>query len=497
MAVLERARRFWSALSASQKILLGLVGGLLVLSLAWGSGAAAGEPMDRVLGAEADDASRAQVLDKLRQSGQPHEVRGREVWVPRGSAHRVLMDLAGDGVLSPQAIWKNLQESDPWASRAVLEKRSQIALQQYLEMMIRKIDAVRGASVVISPGQESGSFFRNGPRASASVSVQLHPGREFTSKNSQAIAGLVAGAVPGLERERVQLVVDGKPRRVGAPDSAAEKADSHREYERSIELDIEKRISEHLPMLGSVMIRIKAKASDSKSSELSRGRPQVVREKERRTTPAAPAPAAQPRIKGDAPDAVPAPPAPVQDREVEVDSVIGSEKRVETVDPAGAIEKITVSALYPYTVDKEGKELGPAGPSLDDLRAAIVKAAGPPCASEDVTVTRVPTRAPEPAPAEPALEGVVAWVSAHWTKAVLLAFAVLGLALLVRVVRGATAGGDVEEVRALATELGQAVEAAVRPAAGEGGAERERLREAARENPEALAASLRSWMESR
>ncbi len=490
MEFVDRARRFWSALTPSQKILLSLVGALVAVAIVWGSGAAAGEPMDRI---ETDEATRGQVLRKLQERNQRYEIREGGIFVPRGDAHRVMMELGGDGTLSPQAIWKWLADRDIFVTRWQLDKRFQIALQQQLEMMIRKVDAVRNASVVISPGDEGSRLFANGPKAKASVVVELHPGRDLTSKNAQAIAGLVASAVPGLDRDKVHITDStGRPFRVGVPDGGADLAGSHREYERSIELDIEQRLAAILPSM-SFKVSVRAKMRDSNSKQFKRERPKAVEEEERRRKETPQTPPSPGGIKGD--PAAPPPPAPSsgQDSELRTKYVF-DETETHQRDPAGQIEKITVGVLYPVQVDRDGKEIATPAIALEDVRTFVVKAAGPPCATEDVSVIRVPTRAPEALPETAPVVGAFAWLAAHWTQIALLAFAALGLAILVRIVRTATAGGEVEEIRALANDLGQAVEAAARPAEGE---PRQGLREMVRQSPEAVAASLKSWMEAR
>jgi flagellar M-ring protein FliF len=402
-----------------------------------------------------------------------------------------MLELAGEGTLSQQAVWKWLEERNIFASQWDKQTRYRIALQQQLEMMIRKVDAVRNASVVVSPA-EDGGLFKNSPKAKASVVIELHPGRELTSKNAQAIAGLVASAVPGLERDKVHITDSaGRPFRVGAPDVAADAAGSHWDYQRSIELDIERRLAAILPSM-SFKVSVRAQMSDQKSRQFKRERPKAVEEEERRRTEK-PSAAPSQGIKGD-PTAPPPPPAPTgQDSELRTKYVF-DETETQKSDPAGQIEKITVGVLYPVQIDKDGKEIATPGIPLEDVRTFVVKAAGPPCQPDDVSVIRVPTRAPEALPETAPVIGAFAWLAAHWTKIALFAFAVLGLAIMVRIVRGATAGGEVEEIRALATDLGQAVEAAVRPPEGE---PRQGLREMVRQNPEAVAASLKSWMEAR
>src|SRR6516162_3486733 len=125
---LENLGRMWAALNATQRVLLSASALLMVLLLVWGS-AGSVPTMVRVAGPEVDAAKRQQILSKFQERNQKHEVRGAEIFVPKEDADRVVLELAGEGSMTNNGVWKFLEQSDIFAPRWTQEKRFQIALQ--------------------------------------------------------------------------------------------------------------------------------------------------------------------------------------------------------------------------------------------------------------------------------------------------------------------------------------------------------------------------------
>ena len=76
--VTDYVKTMWGNLNNGQRLILGVLGGALVLSVVWGANAAAAEPMTRLVGAEVRDEERSQVLEKLKEKNQKFEVRDRK-----------------------------------------------------------------------------------------------------------------------------------------------------------------------------------------------------------------------------------------------------------------------------------------------------------------------------------------------------------------------------------------------------------------------------------
>jgi flagellar biosynthesis/type III secretory pathway M-ring protein FliF/YscJ len=480
----DAVRRFWSSLDAGRRAALGVAAVVALLLIGWGSRAAAGS-WQRVAGPELDEAARADVAKSLKQSGQRHEVRDGGVWVPKEDAERVVLELAGQGVLSDRAIWQWLDTTDVFAGPWQQDARYRVALQRKLESMIRKIDAVRNASVLITPASESHGFAFRGSTAKASVQVELKAGAKLTDANVRAIAGTVSGAVKGLEREAV-VIVDQKgiPYQVPRTEGAAIGAGDLQAIEAATEERIKAKI---LGLFRNALVEVKAfaKYTSERRSEKKydpRGIPE--HERERRVTPS-PLPPPTTGIKGggdlQAPVA-PSPAAPPQERELETKWKVG-ETQIDQQNPAGSIERVTVGILLPYPVDRDGKAIGET-PNLEQVRELAMQAGGIRNRG-DVSVMLVPTKAPEAAAPPAASERAFEWISDNAAAIGLIVLGLAALLVVVRLVRGAAGREEVVEIPA---------RPALAAGAGEGDVLRDTVREFVRRDPAEAASSLRSWM---
>jgi flagellar M-ring protein FliF len=500
---LENVGRMWAALNATQRVILSASAILMVLLLVWGS-ASSVQTMVRVAGPEVDAAKRQQILSRFQEHNQKHEVRGAEIFVPKEDADRVVLELAGEGTMSTNSVWKFLEQSDVFATHWDKDKRYQIALQTRLEGMIRSIETVRNASVLINPGSTAYAFGFAGSKPSASVQVELKDGALLTRNNVQAIAGLVAAAVNGVETDQV-LIMDtkGQAYRSLKADSAPSLADSFREYERSIELDIQKRLKEAFAFTGaSVIVRVQAKSSSSRSEEKKYGRGQTKDSEESTTSRSAPS--APPRIRKGEGDVEPLPeaqPAVPERQSTNKESKVFDEKRTVEEMPAGQIERVTAAVLIPVEVTGEGKELAEAEKLLPKLKEFVRFGISAKAVSEDVSVQFMPMKRPEPAAAPAASEGgALAWLAQNASRIALFGLAIAGLFVLLRVVQTALARETVEELESLTTALTETEAPApdlAGPAAGDLGRLKQTVQEMVGRSPQSVAASLKSFMGGR
>ena len=485
---LEGLKRLWASLTPAQRaVLVSAVGGALLL-VAYTSSAAASGSWERVAGTEVDDAARGQILERLKAARQRHEVRGKDIYVPKEDADRVVLELAGENVVSDRAIWKFLENSDIFADRALTEKRYQVALQRKLEYMIRKIDAIRNASVQITPPTTTQTFGFGGMKAGASVQVELQPGRELSTANIRAIAGLVAHAVPGLDRDRV-LITDnrGIPFSVPKEDAGGMSLDGIRDIEQRLERDIKNKITELFPNARVVVRAVAKTTSEERREQKFDPRGPVIREEERRAfgTPQDPGAAPRKGVESLEPSAPPR--REMREEERKTEYKVGETQRV-TQDPRGAIERLTVGVLLPVPVDAQGRPTGPRPFTQDQAESLVMQAAGVKDRS-DVSVVFVETRAPEPILPPAPLESVGEWFAANWGKlgAGLAAAGVLAVVLLL--LRAGLSRVEVEEIAARPAP-------SPAPEAPEGERLREAVRDIVRQDPAEAAASLRSWVRS-
>lgn len=491
---LENIGRLWANLTATQRVILSAAAAATVLLLVWGS-VGTGEAWVRVAGAEMDQATRYNVLRKLQERNQKHELRGTEILVPKEDADRVVLELAGEGAMSDDAIWKFLETSDPFVDPKQKEMRYKRALEQKLGLMIRRVEFVRNASVMVTYGSDSDKLGFVGHSAKASVQVELQEGRTLSPKNVAAIANLVAKSVKGLDADQV-VITDNKLNSYSLPkqDSGSWQATFFRDYEKQIEDDIRSRIKEAF-RTASVVVRITARNTQMKKESEKHTNPKVVEDEERKSTVKPAAPASR-GLKGED-GAIPQQEPDRTEQENRTKYKLDHEKTVQD-DPAGKIERITIGVLIPIEVGPDNKELVEAEKQLPKIEKWVLAAADAP--EKSVSVQFIPSRRPEAVAAAAPSETAFAWIAGHATQIALAALAVFGLLVMARVVRGATAKDTVEELQALTAALTETQEASAQlatPAETDLGRLKQGLQDMVGKNPQTVAASLRSFMSGR
>ena len=174
--------------------------------------------------------------------------------VPASSLHEARIHLATEGL--PRAANTGYeilgQESGFGTSRMVENARYHHALEGELARSIMAVHGVESARVHLALPRPS-VFVRDRATPTASVLVNLHPGRNLDDAQVAGIVHLVASSVPELDAERV-TVVDQRGRLLTVPhgQTAAGLTGRDLDYVQRLEETYVRRISELLaPMLGA------------------------------------------------------------------------------------------------------------------------------------------------------------------------------------------------------------------------------------------------------
>jgi len=500
---LESIGRMWAALKATQKVVLSASAVAMVLLLLWGS-ASTMPTMVRVAGPEVDADARRNILAKFQERNQKHEVRGTEIFVPKEDADRVVLDLAGEGAMSNSGVWKFLEQSDIFATRWDKEKRYQIALQSRLESMIRSIESVKNAAVVINPGSTSSQLGFVGAKASASVQVELKGGRKLAQKNVVAIAGLVARAVPGMDVDQVVISdTQGVSYALPKEESGAALAAIFRDMERQIEEDIQSRIKLAFKT-ASVVVRVDVRKTSIQKDTVKNSNPKYDREVEKKRVEKGSAPAVPAVQKGDGPSIPPSSSdsnaRESTDQETETTKKFDTE-HTQLSDPAGQIEKINVGVLIPIEVGSDNKELIEAEKELSKIKQWVMQAAGDKATTDSVSVQMIASRRPEALVQAPPPTLAFDWFSSNASKVALFGLALAGLFVMLRIAQVAMARDSVEELQSLTTALQETGEGAAAigglPAETELGRLKQNVQDMVGRSPQSVAASLKSFMSGR
>ena len=194
-----------------------------------------------------DPADSAAVLEAVESAGVKADIRanGTQIWVPSSDRDRMLLHIAGEGLLTYGIVGNELfQDSSALGESSFIQRvNRQRALEGELSRTLRTVKGVRGVRVhLVMPEREL--FSRESRPASASVVLQLSGGAKLAAMHVVAIQQLVASAVPDLQPGRISVVDDrGNVYNRGSDEGgagASTRADQYRlDYERRLAREIE------------------------------------------------------------------------------------------------------------------------------------------------------------------------------------------------------------------------------------------------------------------
>jgi len=192
-------------LPVQQKISLMLV---IAIAVALGAGGWmwSSTPDYRVLHANLGERDGGAVIAALQQMNVPYKFVDGTLMVPSNHVHEARMRLAGQGLPKGGLAGFELMENQKLGSSQFLEQVNyQRALEGELARSIQSVGAVQGARVHLALSKPS-PFLREQPKTSASVLVNLHPGRTLEPMQVAAITHLVSNSMPGLPVKNITVV---------------------------------------------------------------------------------------------------------------------------------------------------------------------------------------------------------------------------------------------------------------------------------------------------
>lgn len=201
----------------------------------------------------------AQIAQALDTNGIPYKLEGSgSITVPADRVHDARLKLAGQGLPEGDGGFSVMSKDPGFGVSQFMEgARYQHALETELARTITNLQAVEGARVHLALPRQS-AFVRDRRKPSASVFLQMKPGRRLESEQVTAIVNLVASSIPELEAEQV-TVVDQQGRLLSSPNGAnAEVAEREKQMEIARELEdrYTQRVQQLLaPLVGTDRVR--------------------------------------------------------------------------------------------------------------------------------------------------------------------------------------------------------------------------------------------------
>jgi flagellar M-ring protein FliF len=212
-----------------------------------------------VLYGQLSERESGQVMDALTAAGIEYKLSpSGAVSVPEAKVQEARIRLASQGLPQSDAMGiEMIQKDSPLGSSSMMESaRYQSVLETELARTIMKVQGVQGARVHLALPKAS-VFLQDAHKATASVMLNLYPGRRLEPGQVAAIVHLVASSVPELSATDVTLV-DQAGSLLNSPDENSESAASTRqlEYTHKLEESYQRRIVELLePLVGAGRVR--------------------------------------------------------------------------------------------------------------------------------------------------------------------------------------------------------------------------------------------------
>jgi len=212
-----------------------------------------------VLYGQLSERESGQVMDALTAAGIEFKLNpSGAVSVAESKVQEARIRLASQGLPQSDSMGiEMIQKDSALGTSSMMETaRYQSVLETELARTIIKVQGVQSARVHLALPKAS-VFLRDARKATASVMLQLYPGRRLEPGQVAAIVHLVASSVPELGPSDV-TVVDQAGSLLNSPDESAEAAAATRQFEhtRKLEETYQRRIIELLePIVGAGRVR--------------------------------------------------------------------------------------------------------------------------------------------------------------------------------------------------------------------------------------------------
>ena len=247
-----------------QKLMLMVVAAMLI-ALLGGAWTWSQAPDYRVMYPNVTDRDGGAIIAALQQMNVPYKFAdgGGAILVPAEKVYEMRLRLASQGLPKGSINGFELMENPKLGASQFLEQINyQRALEGELARSIQSLQSVQGARVHLAISKPS-VFVRDQQKPSASVLLNLHPGRMLEPAQVSAVVHLVSSSVPDLPVKNV-TVVDQNGNLLSSPagsTSAAGLDAGQLKYLRELEQSYTNRIEAILaPIVGASNVRAQVTA---------------------------------------------------------------------------------------------------------------------------------------------------------------------------------------------------------------------------------------------
>lgn len=204
----DRMTERFNTFSLNQKILVG-AGVIAVIAAVWLAFSSVRNPSEyRVLYSNLSESDGAAILAALEQQNIPYKFTegGGAIMVPQTALYETRLKLAGQGLPKAANVGFELLDNQKFGTSQFVEQVNYVrALEGELARSVASLDQVKSARVHLAIPKQT-AFVREREDPTASVVVELFPGRVLDDAQTAAITRLVSSSVPRLQPKNVSVV---------------------------------------------------------------------------------------------------------------------------------------------------------------------------------------------------------------------------------------------------------------------------------------------------
>lgn len=242
---------FWGRQTTSQKItlvvLLTAVAVLVPLFISWAT-----QPTYAVAFSGMSEEDAGQIIDKLAASNIPYQLNGTgTIMVPQNEVYEVRLQMAKEGLPSSGTVGLEVFSGSTLGMTEFSQKVNyQRALEGELERTIGSLASIQSVQVHVVTPEKTLISSEQAP-TTASVMLDLKPGKTLDQSQVQSITHLVASSIEGLKPENV-AVVDSNGTMLasgtgtGSEAGAIAQTDSRRAAEAAAAVALQRKVEELL-----------------------------------------------------------------------------------------------------------------------------------------------------------------------------------------------------------------------------------------------------------
>ena len=149
------------------------------------------------------------IYEALVEMGEPARSEGTRILVPEGKESELRIRLAAQGTINSNQITYDILNSAAGFNITESHAKKLYDAQKSLEIktQILATERIQNAIVTVNSGEYSPFVVSQGVRdATAAVMLTVRGGDTLTKSESQAIAAIITGSVPGIKNENIAII---------------------------------------------------------------------------------------------------------------------------------------------------------------------------------------------------------------------------------------------------------------------------------------------------